>query len=471
MDPHFFRARRSGPLMGLFLVLTTAAVPAQDRRVLPNAASPSASRPGGPLRWTSQDLYDFQGAPDGYSSTAALIADSSGNLYGTTLSGGPNNPNCFNSGCGTVFELSPNGDTWTETVLHNFNSTATDGCAPFAGLIRDSAGSLYGTTLGCGASGFGVVYELSPGQGGSWTFSLLHSFSGSPQDGAASQSTLLMDASGNLYGTTAYGGSHPANCQNSPEPNGCGIVFELTPGKNGHWKETVLYSFQGGSNDGSAPSEGMVMDAKGNLYGVTKFGAPFQGTIYQLSPSQNAPWQETVLHKFPTGDNDGTYPRGIPALDAHGNLFGTTSDGGQAELGVIWELSPSGGSWTETVLYSFAAGGLSEPNAPYAGVVLDKKGNIYGTTVEGGSGCEGFGCGAVYKFSPKTGKLKELVDFGKTNMNSPESPLLLLNGFLVGTTAFGGAGENPNCQLSFPSGCGSVYQVSQVIPLEASGAD
>jgi uncharacterized repeat protein (TIGR03803 family) len=457
------------------LLFAALGMAAQNWRPNPNSeAASAASRSGAvpsPASWTLGDIYDFQGAPDGYTSTAGLVADANANLYGTTLFGGPNNPNCLNSGCGTAFELSPNDNgTWTETVLHSFNASKSDGCTPFAGLTLDSAGNLYGTTQSCGTHGLGTVYKLSPGQAGSWTFSLLHSFGGSKKDGAVSDSTLLMDANGNLYGTTVYGGSHPENCQNAPLPNGCGTVFELTPGPHRRWTEQVLYSFAGGSNDGAAPSEGVAMDTQGSLYGVTKFGGPFQGTVYQLTPGQGGLWQETVLHKFPTGDNDGTYPRGIPAIDSQGNLFGTTSDGGEAELGTIWEVSPSGGTWTETVLYSFAAGGLSEPNAPYAGVVLDENGRLYGTTVEGGSGCEGFGCGSVYRFSPKTGKLKELIDFGKTTTNSPESSLLLRYGVLFGTTAFGGAVGDPNCQ-GVLQGCGSVYAVSQVVPLSDSETD
>ena len=202
------------------------------------------------------------------------------------------------------------------------------------------------------------------------------------------------------------------------------------------------------------------MDQQGNLYGVTKFGAPFQGTAYRLTPGQSG-WTETALHKFPTGNNDGTYPVGIPTLDVQGNLFGVTGDGGEAGLGTIWELSPGKGrAWSETVLFSFAEGGTSQPNAPYAGVILDVNGNLYGTTVEGGSGCEGFGCGAVYRFSPKRRELSELLDFGTTTTNSPESPLLMdKEGNLYGTTTSGGAVGAPNCQFVLP-GCGSVYRVS-----------
>jgi len=443
--------------VGMVVVLMLAGnwALAQSQGRGPNAPGQSGGA------WKFTDLYDFQGSPDGNASTAGLVQDASGNLYGTTLSGGPKNPNCYESGCGTVFELAPgkNG-SWKETVLHSFQTLKTDGCAPFGGVILDSMGNLYGTTLGCGAYGDGTVYELSPAHNGRWKFRLLHSFSGSKKDGAVSQSTPLMDAGGNLYGTTAYGGSHPEACQNKPLPPGCGVVWELVPGKDGHWQEKVLYSFAGGENDGANPPEGVAMDQQGNLYGVTKFGAPFQGTAYRLTPGQSG-WTETVLHKFPTGNNDGTYPVGIPTLDVQGNLFGVTGDGGEAGLGTIWELSPGKGrAWSETVLFSFAEGGTSQPNAPYAGVILDANGNLYGTTVEGGSGCEGFGCGAVYRFSPKRRELSELLDFGTTTTNSPESPLLMdKEGNLYGTTTSGGAVGAPNCQFVLP-GCGSVYRVS-----------
>jgi uncharacterized repeat protein (TIGR03803 family) len=415
--------------------------------------------------WTFTDLFRFKGS-DGYSSTAGLVEDAAGNLYGTTLNGGVSSDReCLKAGgCGVVFELAPgpNG-AWTEAVVHSFTFAKTDGCFPFAGVIVDGGGNLYGATEGCGAFGLGAVFELSPGPDGAWTETLLYSFAGGPADGAVPLGGLLMGADGKLYGTTGYGGTSidSSACDNKPLPNGCGTVFELTPRADGRWNEKVLYNFAGGSTDGATPPAGVTMDATGNLYGVTKFGDSFQGTVYQLKPGKGGVWTETVLHKFPDGLKDGTYPVGVPALDARGNLFGVTEGGGRKELGTIWEIAPAKqGGWTESVLYTFGEAGPSDANAPYSGVILDANGNLYGTTSAGGGGCQGFGCGTVYVLDGETRKLTRLVDFDDTATNSPEGPLLMdAQGNLYGTTAFGGATANPNCQ-GVLRGCGTVFKLA-----------
>jgi len=408
--------------------------------------------------WTFSDLYDFTGPPDGYSPLSELVEDAAGNLYGTTFEGG----GCGGVGCGTVFEMSPSGGgAYTETILHSFPAKSGDGCTPVGGVILDGAGNLYGTAAGCGAHGLGVAYALSAGTGGNWTETILHSFAGkSKKDGSTPYSSLLMDASGQLYGTSYTGGT--GSCNNNGLPKGCGTVFELNPVQGGGWKESVLYNFAGSASDGANPAAGVNRDAGGNLFGVTKLGGPYQGTLYELTHDGKGAWTETVLHHFPTGNNDGTYPVGVPAIDSDGNLFGTTSVGGKLELGALWEASPGKhGSWSERVLYSFGAGGANDAEDPYAGVIFDANGNLYGTTVEGGGGCEGFGCGTVYSFNRKTGELTVLLGFADTTTNSPESALLRdANGDLFGTTALGGAVNAPNCQGVLP-GCGSVYELSR----------
>src|SRR5664279_5403051 len=205
-----------------------------------------------------QVLHNFNNnGTDGTFPQAGLIVDGAGNLYGTTSEGGTY-ISC-SGGCGTVFELTPNGSGgWTETVLHNFNSNGTDGANPYAGLIFDAAGNLYGTTTTGGTYYVGTVFELSPSQGGGWTEKVLYSFNYNGTDGNYPQASLTIDAAGNLYGTTWAGG---------PYGYGYGTVFELTPAAGGGWTETVLHNFVG--TDGAAPLAGLIFDAAGNLYGTT----------------------------------------------------------------------------------------------------------------------------------------------------------------------------------------------------------
>src|ERR1019366_934096 len=210
-------------------------------------------------------LYSFiHNGTDGGFPQAGLIFDAAGNLYGTTSEGGTSS-SC-SGGCGTVFELTPTaGGGWTEKVLHNFNSNGTDGANPYAGLIFDAAGNLYGTTTVGGTYYYGTVFELTPTAGGGWTEKVLHSFNYNGTDGNNPQASLTIDAAGNLYGTTSGGGTYG---------NYKGTVFELTPAAGGDWTETVLHNFVG--PDGAAPLAGLIFDAAGNLYGTTSGG----GTYY-----------------------------------------------------------------------------------------------------------------------------------------------------------------------------------------------
>ena len=313
----------------------------------------------------------------------------------TTNSGGvPHNIN--GCACGTVFKLSPSEGGWSETQLHLFVGGPQDGGAPgFASVVMDAAGNVYGTTELGGLYGDGIVFKLSPLPDGGWTETVLHNF-GSGTDGNRPEATLIIDAAGNLYGTTYLGGV-----------DGRGTVFELSPAEGGGWTETVLHNFSYNRPDGSYPQADLIMDAVGNLYGTTSGGGYFGnrygcgqmgcGTVFELSPREGGGWTETVLYRFQSPN--GMDPFGGVVMDAAGNLYGATHDGGAFGYGVAFKLSPhEGGDWTETVLHSFGSG--SDGKGPYGDVVLDGAGNLYGTTFTGGSSpyCPG-GCGVVWEIT------------------------------------------------------------------------
>jgi uncharacterized repeat protein (TIGR03803 family) len=349
--------------------------------------------------WTYKGLYSFTCGDDGFFPAGGLVFDQSGNLYGTTQFGGE-----FND-YGTVFELSPNKDgTWTKTTLYLFTA-GDDGVYPSASLILDAAGNLYGTTSSCFCSGgggkYGTVFELVHSQSG-WTAKGLHTFTGG-SDGAIPYSSLIFDRAGNLYGTTVNGGG------NGCYGHGCGVVFKLTP-KSGEWIYSVLYTFTG-KQDGGNPWAGLISDGSGILYSTTSVGGTSNsGTVFKLapgprpSPTVYGGWVETVLYAF-TGSSDGGDPRGGLIFDSAGNLNGTTAGGGGigcglAGCGTVFRLTPqSNGSWTETVLYSFTG---PDGAGPQDSLVLDQAGNLYGTTVYGGqTGCQAnLGCGVVFEVTP-----------------------------------------------------------------------
>jgi uncharacterized repeat protein (TIGR03803 family) len=327
--------------------------------------------------WTEKVLHNFDGT-DGGNPTAGLILDTAGNLYGTTVVGGT-------YGHGTVFELSPAaGGTWTEQVLYSFNSNGTDGVLPAAGLIFDAAGNLYGTTSAGGSYSGGTVFELTPAAGGTWTEKVLYSF-GNDADGATPYAGLIFDAAGNLYGTTFYGGGTYA----------LGTVFELTPAAGGTWTEKVLHSFTGNGTDGANLSAGLIFDAAGNLYGTTTDGGTIGGgTAFELTPAAGGTWTESMLHNFGNG-TDASMPRGALIFDAAGNLYGASSGGGAQNAGTVFELTPAGGgTWTEQVLHNFGSG--TDGANPYAGMIFDAAGNLFGTTKQGGTSNDG----TVFEVTP-----------------------------------------------------------------------
>ena len=271
---------------------------------------------------TERVLHSFVGGPtDGSNPAAGLVVDGAGNLYGTTYGGGA-------SGLGTVFEVSATG---AERILHSFAGGAADGANPSARLVIDSAGNLYGTTYGGGASGLGTVFEVSA----TGTESILYSFAGGPTDGASPDAGLLLDGD-ILYGTTSSGSfltaqNGGAACTNN---SGCGTVFGL--GINGFPQYTV-HAFVGGPTDGQDPVGGLLLGSDGNLYGTTYTGganANGAGTVFQITPAG-----ETVLYSFAGGTTDGAGPAGGLAMDSAGNLYGTTQAGGASGAGTVFEIN------------------------------------------------------------------------------------------------------------------------------------
>jgi uncharacterized repeat protein (TIGR03803 family) len=433
---------------------------------------------GSALPATSQEaiIYSFAGgASDGASPSSALVVDKAGNLYGTTPQGGA-------SGCGTVFELSPQANgVWAETLIYSFVKEGTL-CAGIPGpsLVLDSQGNLYSTGLG-GAHGAGFVYELSPSVSG-WTLTDLYDFhpTYTYRDGFYPYAGVTRDHEGNLYGTTYLGGI--GQCGNSegvaeskatgskpPKGNtssGCGIVFELSRSSSGGWAEKILYNFRAGT-DGAGPWANLTLDATGNLFGTTSGGGTGYGgcigvyisgcgTVFELSPAHGASWKEHVLYSF-TGDTDGGVPLAGVVLDNAGNLYGTTP-GPFSEYGSVYELSPtSTGTWTETTLSSFVDETYGFGAA--SSLIIDEAGKVYGTT-QYGAGPTGaallsstgrtapppkpFGPGTIFEITPGqsgTWTTSWLYTFAGTPDGLAPSAGMVRgpDGALYGTTTSGGS--------------------------------
>ena len=325
--------------------------------------------------WTERILHSFGNGTDGANLYAGLTLEA-GNLYGTTYAGGM-------YGGGTVFELTPRtGGGWAEKILHNFGK-GTDGANPYASLIFNAAGNLYGTTYQGGAYNLGTVFEMSPKTGGGWTEKTLHSF-GNASDGTNPYAGLIFDASGNLYGTTNQGGTYIYY----------GVAFELMPRAGGGWTEKILHNF-GNTGDGSNPYAGLIFDSFGNLYGTTSSGgAGFLGTVFELTLNAAGDWTETLLFSFDF--TDGSDPHAGLIFDTAGNLSGITDEGGASESGTAFELTlGTGGNWTEMILHSFDFNGRDGAN-PLGNLTFDKSGNLYSTTYDGGT----YGLGAVFEITP-----------------------------------------------------------------------
>jgi uncharacterized repeat protein (TIGR03803 family) len=351
---------------------------------------------------------------------------------------------------------------WSGTrykVLHAFGR-GNDGGGLYGGLVLDAKGKLYGVTSGGGVSNLGTLFELSPGQGGKWTETILHDFCSNPphcQDGASPTSAPVFDAAGNLYGS-----SNTATFQLTPDPTtvlgwsfqviyevgvgsslildqagnlygpigpgqyGKGAVTELSPGSGG-WSETYLYSFCPTSClDGDEPSSALTWDAQGNLYGGTEGGGKGSGgVIFELERTASG-WKEHVLHNFPAYSGDAYDPDGAVTLDQQGNLYGTTSQGGRVGSGTVFKLTRgANGGWKETILSNFP-NAFQNGGGPMAGVIFDRSGNLYGTTSGGGDpNCQ---CGVVFKMTPgSTGKWKYIVVHRFTGKDGfdPEASLIM----------------------------------------------
>ncbi len=339
--------------------------------------------------WIMHPLYSFpsiySGRNDGAEPYAGVTIGPDGNLYGTTY---------FGSGSasfGTVFKLSPPASVckstlcpWTETILYRFTG-GSDGDAPVGTVVFDSAGNLYGTTEAGGASscfsgvGCGVVFKLTR-SGSSWTETVLHTFLDSP-DGSNPGGALVFDQAGNLYGTTANGGTGSS-----------GTVFQLTPSGSG-WTENVIY--EGGA------SGGVIIDNAGNLYGDTAFAPTGDGTVFELTPS-GGQWTYTLLYSLTSGISGIAGPFGPPAMDTSGNLYGMTVEGGDTYgagpceygCGTVFKLTPSAGTWVYSLIYDFT-GGTDGAN-PTDGLILDRNGNLYGTASAAGAR----GQGTVFEITP-----------------------------------------------------------------------
>ncbi|MFZ1009905.1 MAG: choice-of-anchor tandem repeat GloVer-containing protein, partial [Candidatus Sulfotelmatobacter sp.] len=321
---------------------------------------------------TEAVLHNFaDNGTDGYQTYSPLVFDASGNLYGTTLDGGTHT-NCYgeNIGCGTVFELSPAvGGGWTENILYNFGGTSTDGTNPSGALIFDATGNLYGITEGGGTgvcdqgeNSCGTVFELKPKAGGGWEEKILHNFGSTSTEGYYPFAGLISDAAGNLYGTTADGGTY-----------GFGTVFELIHAADGSWAEKVLHSFNDTDDGGATPLASLIFDPSGNLYGTTTGGGSFHaGGIFELKRGHGGSWTTKVLHFF--NDGDGRTPYASLILDAAGNLYGTTQIGGPNHGGTVFELTQTAsGKWGETVLHGFDNKN-GDGYEPMAGVIFDSNG-------------------------------------------------------------------------------------------------
>ena len=377
-------------------------------------------------------LHNFFGGGDGEHPATGLTIDAAGNLYGTTVTGG-------NGQHGVAFKLSKAGSGWMLTALHSF-SGGSDGDAPQGRLLLAKDGTLYGTTIqgggsGCLSFGCGTAFHLTPSATAPktalapWNETIIHSFNGT--DGFMPQGDLTFDQTGNIYGTTEQGGSRACY---SNGIYGCGVVYELIATRDGGWDQTLLFAAQGGS-DGSEPIDGVVFDPSGNLYGALQANGPFNwGLIFQLSPSGPG-WKEQPAYVFSGGSNGGVPEAGL-IVDASGNLYGTTRFGGINSCGTVFELTPSGDSWSINTIYSF----LGQPDGcgPQAKLVMDAAGNLYGTTTYGGA----YGYGAVFKLTPSNGSwtYSSLHDFGVAPDGAyPMSGLVFdANRNLYGTTYYGG---------------------------------
>jgi uncharacterized repeat protein (TIGR03803 family) len=293
-------------------------------------------------QWQEKILFTFAGVKTGIDPLGGLAFDSAGNLYGSAQAGGSSHAGC-QMGCGLIFKLTPQHDSWHETVLYNF-AGGTDGAVPSTGVIFDNAGNLYGATqkggglkgIGCfGGNGCGTIFKLTPTSSGLWNESLIHVFPQTLGDGVVPQG-IISDQSGNLYGPTTYGGSSSGSCG----AEGCGAVFELSP-QSTSWTESILYAFPN-TNGASYPAANLTLDSAGNLYGPAQRGTYGQwGSVFELTPGPSASWNEITLYSFPEPGGGGAYsPEAALLLAPSGTIYGTTAGGGAGNWGTVFQIVP-----------------------------------------------------------------------------------------------------------------------------------
>jgi hypothetical protein len=344
----------------------------------------------------------------------------------------------------------------SEQVVHIFGGAA-DGGQSTANLILDAAGNLYGTAAKGGRANAGVVFEFSQTKS-SWKETVLHSFSGS-KDGGSPLGGLTIDASGNLFGTTSLGGN-PGCTASATGP--CGVVFELTPGGNGKWQETVLHTFSG--KDGAFPVSGVTLDKNGNVFGTAEEGGIITsgciggcGVVYELTRANQ--WAETVLHTFaPSQGTDGEFPQSRPIFDRSGNLFGTTYLGENTTAsGTVYELTSKGNGWKETIVHAFSLQQGGNGENPSGDLIFDKSGDLIGTTSQGGTS-QSYDGGVVYMLKAKNWNEHIVFDFNSMQQGlGPAGGVIFgASGDLYGTTEFGFQDGCPNSY----SGCGNVFELS-----------
>jgi hypothetical protein len=383
-------------------------------------------------------LHNFTHGHDGGLPQGSLTLDRKGNVFGAA--GGGGGSGCGGNGCGVVFELKAQSKgKWRETILHEF-ADGNDGAFPDGSLVFDAAGNLFGTLSGDIGVGVSGVFELSPGSHGwhntviyspggcclalgksgrlygavgpgkygggaiselidtskGWSLKTLYSFCKPPgcPDGVEPRDPLTWDAAGNLYGTTLYGGNGSPKC---PGNLGCGVAFQMTHNAGGTWKYHVLHRFAAFKSDGQYPDGGLIVDAAGNAYGVAAYGGVHaNGTIFELTRSSGGRWKQTVLYDFPNCA-EGCLPGFTMVFDKAGNLYGVGA-GGLADCqgytcGVVFKLTPqASGKWKYSVVHKFTGTDGGFPN----GVIIDAKGNLYGTTQAFGA----YGYGVAYELTP-----------------------------------------------------------------------
>jgi len=383
---------------------------------------------------TFQVIHNFTGGTDGAVPLAGLIADRAGNLYGTAAAGGTG-LFCEEYGCGTAFRLKPAGAGWVFAPLYEFQGGVNDAANPEARMVFAPNGVLYGTTEGGGIQNCGTVcgtvFQLTPPPTFCrsvlcpWDETVVYRFQGGPDAGSPSYGPLVVDQAGNLYGTSINGGS-----------DGYGDVYELARSGSG-WSETLI-----SNRFTSSPMSGVTFDHAGNLYGALEAG--YDTTIYQLSPSGSG-WQ---LNQILTVD--GQAQAGV-IFDGAGNLYGTTADGETGGGGTVFELSA--GNWNFSLLYSFSGNW-----GPRESLTMDSAGNLYGTTYEDGA----YGRGSVFKLTPSAGGwvYTDLHDFtGGSDGSAPISNVVIdARGNLYGSASRGGTGTN--CYQGSSYGCGVVWEIA-----------